>query len=298
MWRKLLKALGCLCYLGGLAATFALVAYLAFNLFVRRGVTPTPELFGLPEDEAAALLADSGLEPQWSETDDRYDENVPAGHVLLQRPRAGTLVKRGSTVTLALSKGPQLLQVPEVVGSAPQAAQVTLSAAGLSVGRTLAIYSDEGEPGSVIGQRPAGGARAERNAVVDLLLAREGSGETFVMPDLVNRDYGTVRRFFENEGFRIGRVSYEQYTGIRPDIVLRQFPQSGHPLTRDNVIALSVSAPKEILDGADDGNGDGAGDGEEDRGGDGGGTNGKLEDSPEANARILETAPNPVRSPS
>jgi len=242
MWRKLLRAIGCLSYLGMLGVVFALVAYLAFSQFVRRGVTPTPELFGLSEEDAAALLTDQGLRVSWSEEDNRYDERVPEGHVVLQKPGAGTLVKRGSSVVVILSRGPQLLEVPDVTGSALQAAQVTLTAAGLGLGRTFNVYTAEGAGGSVVAQSPTSAERVERAATVDLFLAGENAGETFVMPDLVNRSYTEVRSFFEGRGFRIGRVSYESYEGVPPGTVLRQFPQAGHPLRRGEVIALSVVA--------------------------------------------------------
>ena len=80
--------------MGLLGVLFALVSYFAFRQFVRRGVTPTPELFGLSEDEADVQLADQGLHLVWSDEGERFDEQVPAGHVLIQEPRAGTLVKR------------------------------------------------------------------------------------------------------------------------------------------------------------------------------------------------------------
>ena len=239
MWRKWLRGISCLSYLGMLGVLFGLVAYVAFSQFVRRGVTPTPDVLGMSEADAVALLTDQGLRADASD-DERYDERVPAGHVLLQRPNAGTLVKRGSPVTLHLSLGPQQLQVPDVVGSAAQAAQVALTAAGLTLGRTLAVYSEEGDGGTVISQRPAAGTRAERAAQVDLFLAG-GSSKTWVMPDLVNLNYENVRRFFEARGFRIGRVSYEIYTGIAPNTVLRQFPPAGHPLRLGDVIALSLA---------------------------------------------------------
>lgn len=244
MWRpKMLRAIGCLSYLGLLGVIFGLVAYLAFSQFVRRGVTPTPDVSGMAEVEAQALLQDQGLKFTVVKDDERYDEWVPAGHVLIQRPGPGTLVKRGSPVAIILSLGPQLLQVPNVLGSAPQAAQVALSAAGLAVGRTLSLYSSEGETGTVIGQRPPGGARADQAAQVDLFLVG-GSPETWVMPDLVDRSETEVRRFFGSRGFRIGRVSYELYAGTKPGTVLRQFPQAGYPLRRGDVIALSLAAPE------------------------------------------------------
>ena len=115
---QLARTAGCLSYLGVLGVIFALVSYFAFSQFVRRGVTSTPELFGLSEEDAEALLADQGLRLAWSEAGERFDEQTPAGHVLIQKPRAGTLVKRGVTVTVILSRGPQRIEVPTVIDSA------------------------------------------------------------------------------------------------------------------------------------------------------------------------------------
>ena len=217
---------------------------------MRRGVTSTPELFGLGEEEAEALLADQGLSLAWSDEGERYDEQVPAGHVLIQKPRAGTLVKRGVAVTVIMSRGPQRIEVPAVIGNALQAAQVNLAAAGLTVGRTINVYSREGAPGIVVAQQPAGGSRVERDAAVDLFLAMENPSETYLMPDLVYHDYEDVRRYFEQRGFRLGRVSYETYDGVAPGTVLRQYPLAGHPLHRGDVIALGVVAPEVVTPAA------------------------------------------------
>lgn len=243
MWHKVLKGAGCLGYAGLLSVIFAGVSYVAFSQFVRRGVTPTPELFGLSEEEALALLADQGLDLAWSEEGERYDERVPASHILMQEPRAGTLVKRGRAVTVVLSRGPRLIEVPQVTGEALQAAQITLAAAGLRPGRTVNVYG-KGAPGSVVAQQPAGGSRVEHEAEVDLLLSLEDPNASYLMPDLVNHSYDEVRRFFESQGFRLGRVSYESYDGIAPGTVVRQFPLAGHPLHRGNVIALGVVQPQ------------------------------------------------------
>ena len=245
MWRKLARAIGCLGYLGLLTVVFALISYVAFSQFVRRGVTPTPELFGLSEQDAEALLADQGLSLAWSGEATRFDEQVSAGHVLIQKPRAGTLVKRGVGVTVIMSRGPQRIEVPAVIGNALQAAQVTLAAAGLTVGRTINVYPQQGAPGIVVAQQPASGSRVEPDAVVDLFLSMESRGETYLMPDLVNLHYEHVRRYFEERGFRLGRVSYETYDGIAPGTVLRQYPLAGHPLHRGDVIALGVVTPAE-----------------------------------------------------
>jgi serine/threonine-protein kinase len=241
MWQKLLRALGCIAYLGLLAGIFALVSYLAFSLFVRRGVTPTPGLFGLDEEEARQMLVGQGLRLEASEEEGRYHDEVPKGHIVLQQPRAGTLLKRGREVTVVFSRGPQRTDVPSVVGRTLQAAQVELAAANLTVGRTLHIFTAAGKGGTVVAQDPRGGEKVEPEAEIDLFLALEDVSKISIMPDLVNENYEDVRRFFETRGFRIGRVLYEEYPGSPSGIVLRHYPLAGHPLRQGDVISLSVT---------------------------------------------------------
>ncbi len=234
-----------------MAVIFALVSYFTFSQFVRRGVTPMPELYGMSEGEAERLLADQGLRLEWSEEGERFDEQVLAGHVLIQDPRAGTLVKRGGTVTVIMSRGPRRVEVPNVLGNALQAAQVNMAAAGLSVGRTISVHSTEGASGIVVAQQPAADSRVESDAAIDLFLTVESRRETYLMPDLTYLDLDNVRRYMQARGVRIGKVSYDVYGLLPPGTVLRQFPLSGHPLHRDDVVALTVvpPAPPEVIEG-------------------------------------------------
>jgi eukaryotic-like serine/threonine-protein kinase len=243
MLRKLLRALGCLAYLGGLGVMFALVAYAAFSAFVRGGVTSTPELFGLSQEEAIALLADAGLRVTWSEDGEIYDENVPKGHIVRQDPGAGVYVKRSREVTLTVSLGPRRIAVPEVRGEALQSAQVALGAIGLKTGQVLNVLSEDAPGGAVVAVQPATGERVQMGAAINFLVSNGTVGEVYVMPDLVKLNYEGVRNFFETRGFRLGRVSYESYDGVAPGTVLRQFPLAGHQLRKTDVISLDVVTP-------------------------------------------------------
>ena len=247
MWRKLLRAVQVLAYLGVLGVVFALVAYMAFSMFVRGGVTPVPELRGLSEEDAQALIADQGLTTHWLDLEEgRFDEQVPKGHVLMQDPRPGVYVKRNTEVTLTLSRGPRRIEVPDLAGQALQAAQVSLAGAGLVVGRTFDVYGATGDSGVVVDQQPPPGARVARDARVDLFLSVGATAEVYVMPDVIRRNYEDVRAFFETRGFRIGRVSYETYGGLPAGTVLDQYPEAGHPLRRGDVVSLDVVPPDEV----------------------------------------------------
>lgn len=242
MWRRLLRLFGYVGYGFGALLLFIAGGYLAFSFFVRSGVTSVPDLVGRTEAEAAAVLRDAGLELRVREGARRYNDTVEAGLLQQQDPGPGSIVKRGSTVDGVVSLGRELVEVPDLAGKALQAVQVELRAAGLEVGRTAGVYSAAGLPGTVVDQSPEPGSRVGRATPVELFFSLEGRAQTFLMPDLVYRDYDRVRRFFEGRGFRLGSVKFESYEGISPGIILRQFPLPGHPLRRSEVISLVVAA--------------------------------------------------------
>lgn len=246
MGRKLLRALGLLAYFALVVLAFTLAAYLSFSFFVRSGVTPVPSVVGMTRAEAANLLVGNGLAVRGVTNKGRYDDKVPAGHVLRQIPDARTLVKRGSGVQLVLSLGPQRVEVPDLAAKPFPAAQVALSGSGLVVGKTLSAFVPGHETGSVVAQDPDPGTAVPPASPVDVLLALPAPGERYVMPDLVYQQYDRVRAFFEREKFRIGSVRYERYEGVAAGVILRQFPLPGHPLSHDDPVTLVVATSEDV----------------------------------------------------
>lgn len=78
--------------------------------------------------QAAAAISAQHLKPvQGSD----FSNAVPAGQVIGTNPPAGTQVPRDSTVTVIVSKGPQLVPVPPLVGQPVEAAAALLQSKGL-----------------------------------------------------------------------------------------------------------------------------------------------------------------------
>lgn len=241
MLRTLGRALGWVAYTLLVLAVFTVAAYFAFSLFVRSGVTTVPELIAKPEAEVGSLLVDDGLRLRRSYDADRYDEEIPAGHVLEQSPNPGSLVKRGAAVQVVVSLGPERLLVPDLTGQSLQAAQVELTASGLTMGRVVNVFSLGAAPGTVVEQVPEAAAPVGRGSAVGLFLSAASRADTYVMPDLAYRDFEVVRYFFERRGFRLGSIKFEPYEGISAGTVLRQYPLPGHPFGRQDVISLVVT---------------------------------------------------------
>lgn len=241
MASRLLNGLFRLAYAFALFVVFALSSYFSFNYFVRRGVTSVPDLAGLTEEAAQALLADHGLALRRQPGGGRNDDTVATGRILEHRPKPGSLVKRGAAIEVVVSLGQRLARVPDLTGQAVGAVQVSLTSRGLALGQALAIASGAAEPGNVVAQFPPAEAEVGHGVAVDVLVALDRGSDRFLMPDLVNLRYEPVRRFFESQGLRFGSVTFEPYEGLPAGVVLRQQPYAGHPLSRHQAISLVVS---------------------------------------------------------
>lgn len=100
---------------------------------VSKGPEPrvVPQLVGL--DVAAAKAALVALQLTMVKTDDVFSD-VPIGVVAQQSVAAGGTVDRDGSVSIALSKGPDLVVLPNLSGLAFEAVQKALTDAGLVVG--------------------------------------------------------------------------------------------------------------------------------------------------------------------
>lgn len=101
---------------------------------VSKGPAPrvVPKLLGL--DEAAATAALTAIQLTIVRGDDVFSNDVPAGQVVQQSVAEGAPLDRGSAVTVAFSKGPDLVAMPDLTGLNYAAVQTALTTAGLQLG--------------------------------------------------------------------------------------------------------------------------------------------------------------------
>lgn len=111
-----------------------------------------PNVVGATVSNAENSLKNAGFKVN---TSYRYSSNTPEGRVISQDP-SGTAPK-GSTVTIAISNGPEEAQVPNVVGESEADATSTLKNAGFEVS-VKHMASGTVEKGLVISQDVVGKA--------------------------------------------------------------------------------------------------------------------------------------------
>ena len=123
------------------------------------GTTEVPNAVGLGEAEARDRLVAAGFQV---DSQDVFAEKEP-GSVVSQEPAAGSDAEPDSTVTLKVSRGTGLVDVPSVVGLTRAEAEAELSGAKLEA-NVVEVPSDDVE-GTVVAQNPVGGKLRQGSAV-------------------------------------------------------------------------------------------------------------------------------------
>jgi len=135
------------------------------TILVSKGPAPVevPPIIGTLITDATTTLGAIGLTTETTRED--FDDSV-AGTILSTDPIPGTTVPKGTIIKVVLSKGPVLVDVPNVVGMDVATATTTLQSAGFQVKvvnkLTVAILN------KVYSQNPAGSSKAPKGSVITL----------------------------------------------------------------------------------------------------------------------------------
>jgi beta-lactam-binding protein with PASTA domain len=211
-----------------------------------------PDVVGLPVGKAVKKLKAAGL---------GFDQRVvfasaAPGRVTAQKPAAGAAVKKGSTVALTVSKGPQRVAVPNVVGRSRDDAVASLRTAGLHA----AVFSvpSSSPRGFVVAQSPKASAKAAKGSRVRINVSQGapaatttttagGTGSTPAttttasakVPSVVGLSQTAAQRKLHAAGFRV-RTAY--VASSKPSgTVVAQRPTAGTNLRRGAAVRINVS---------------------------------------------------------
>ncbi|MFH8449975.1 Stk1 family PASTA domain-containing Ser/Thr kinase [Streptomyces fungicidicus] len=123
-----------------------------------------PDVTGEDLEDARADLEEAGLKVRIAP--ERVNSEHDAGQVARQNPGEGRQVAEGDTVTLTLSKGPEMVEVPDVVGDSVDDAKSRLEGAGFRVKEDRGLLGLFGD--TVRSQSVDGGDTAPRGSTITI----------------------------------------------------------------------------------------------------------------------------------
>jgi beta-lactam-binding protein with PASTA domain len=144
------------------------------RLFVSSGPpqVTVPSVVGLDKAVASGKIKDAGL----NLTQESVDSDQPKGRVIAQDPAGGTTVDKGTRVAIQVSRGPQKVSVPDVVGQDQSDAEATLNDAGFKVKVDERETTDSTQFGTVLRQTPPAGSEQVKGSTVTIIVAVAAPG--------------------------------------------------------------------------------------------------------------------------
>lgn len=223
----------------GLAAVFALSAFATMRTVLASRTLEAPSLVGARPSEAYAAAARMGL--RLTVDGRRHDPTIPAGVVCAQEPAPGNAIKSSRALRVIVSLGPRRVSVPAVAGRLLREARVLLDRAGLSEFRVVTAEDITPEGTVILQDPPPGEVDARQPVRPTLLVSRGPASADYVMPDLIGRPAAPVLAALQQAGLRIADLTYREYPGAAPGVVLKQSPQAGFRVTPRTIVTVEVN---------------------------------------------------------
>ncbi len=191
-----------------------------------------PDLVGMTRSQLEVRLKASGLKLGGTSNEFSLE---PKGVVVSQSPE-GSRVRWGSTVSVVFSKGPQSLEVPQVVGLKYADAAKALKRAGF-VAVSVDSYSDDVPEGRVASVEPGEGESVPEGSEIEVLVSIGPEFEELTMPDVRNLSLDDASARLRDKGLRIEVVQSCGGTGV---MVVDTDPVAGVTVRENDVVALFV----------------------------------------------------------
>lgn len=224
----------------GLAAGYLVAAEILFpggEEAVASEVVEVPDLVGLTTEEARASLTSAGLSFDLRGRMPHPDAAPDA--VIAQSPLPGQFSRPGAPVEVTVSEGPERARVPDLRGLSGRQGGIVLERLGFRVLHDT--VDSRAERGRVVGTDPESGSEVDLPSEITV---RVSSGPDVVdVPDLVGRHVDDVEPLLENNGFRLGRVSYDPEARSARGRVVAQSPSPGFALREGGEVSIEVAGP-------------------------------------------------------
>lgn len=174
-----------------LSAVFLLIG----NVFSRETIK-VPDVTGKTVVEAQKILENTGFSITLKEA---YDDKVTPGLVLAQDPAGDEMRKEGSAVYLTVSKGIEMVEVPNVAGKTLSDARKMIERKELALGKVETVFRADGS-GLVIEQSPKANEKIQHGEKVNLVIAEKPKEVT--IPSVVGKSSGEAMTALEALGFK------------------------------------------------------------------------------------------------
>ncbi len=200
-----------------------------------------PPTRNLPLADARKRLEDADLLVQ---TRQKPSREINPGRVIQSQPPGGEEVECQSTVSLIVSKGPNLITLPDVVGDSQEVAASELERLGFVV--DVDTRDEDAPEGTVIGQDPGPGSELLRGDRVTIIVST-GAGSVIV-PSVEGQPRDAAATALSGRGLNVNIVEQKTNDESEDDRVLDQAPDAGTRVLEGDTVTIFVGVFEETIE--------------------------------------------------
>ncbi|MDR2427549.1 MAG: PASTA domain-containing protein [Endomicrobium sp.] len=224
-------------------AVIGFAFYFAFNMIMislvhSKKEISTPNIVGKNLYNAIEEVSKYGfgLKMDGEET----NQNVPAGTILRQNPPAGMYVRQGKVIKVTISRGGEIIYVPNLVGQSIRSADISLRTATLVMGEVTKRYSVVADKDTIVAQDIAAGTKVDKDSVVNLIVSDGQPPEgPILMPDFINKNLQEASEWSLQTGI-VFNITKEESAEFDSGIIIRQYPEPDRDITDLKSVNVTV----------------------------------------------------------
>ena len=201
------------------------------------GEVRVPNVIGKERSDAVNILKNSKLDVEIVE---EFDNKVPFNFVAFQNPESGSIVKTDRKITITISKGPELVNVPDFTGKDISEVYTEVAKLSLRMGKVEEKPDKEKKPGTVIAQNPAPPANIGVNSYIDFIVAAP-EAKNFMMPDLAGLTANEAKNRLQQLKLKVRDIEDRYTANYPPGIVVEHVPSAGQSTVEGTEVTLVVA---------------------------------------------------------
>ncbi|MCD5002009.1 Stk1 family PASTA domain-containing Ser/Thr kinase [Enterococcus saccharolyticus] len=194
---------------------------------------------------AISDLEKEGFDKNKITSEEVFDSTVPAGEIIEQTPDADEEVVAADTeVEFTVSKGPETVIMPYLIGYDERSARAELANNGLGNSEVVIEETPSDSPaGTIIYQNPESSTEVVPNDVTITLTVSTGP-EKVTVPDVVDQALTDADKALRDEGFNV-EIEEKYDESVEAGHVISSSPSAGSEVDKGSTVKLVVSKGKE-----------------------------------------------------
>ena len=232
-WQYALLALLLAVLAGGVG--YVVVAKPAFNLSLHAVPVNVPSEVGAPLGSAQDHLTALGFQVKVATSDSL---TVESNHVISQDPDVGGSLPKGGTITLTVSSGLPVVEIPDLTAFSVDDAKRLLAQSNLNA--KVTDQFNDAPKGTVIAQHPAAHEKARMHTAVTITVS-DGS-QPVEVPNVVSLSIDAARKLLQHDHLTLVVGQQTPSDDIPAGTIASQDPKDGATLAHDSPVTVVVSS--------------------------------------------------------